>query len=341
MVQRHPQFHTSGMFSLTAGAWVDPGPGPAPTPVPAFTILPSAVPVSATVGDTINLRLGTATDAALLTGILIQDGFDRTSEIVDDIWSPAQAGAFTWTVTATGPGGSTTAPVVSGAVTAAVDPGLPTSVDWSLATIYVDEDTSYDGSEDDVTSLNTGGTASITLPVLGNDFPVLATGDGFVFGKDSTGTSRFFRGSAASLDVTGGGILVAEYTPDRFGTMQVPINIGNNTMTIRISSAGGTIQVVSNNGSPSSSNIGAAAPSRLVVVAEFNAELGRIRYWKTGDGAPTTIDRTMEPFAPISLVGIGQGCTGTLHKAAAILWATGGSPAVSFEDIVADFQAGA
>lgn len=85
---------------------------------PSATTAPSATPTAATVGQPVTLSLGTWANGTP-TGVLMQGSTNRTSEIVNGSWTPTAAGAWTWTVSATGPGGTTTAAAISGTATAA------------------------------------------------------------------------------------------------------------------------------------------------------------------------------------------------------------------------------
>lgn len=96
-----------------------------PPSAPSFTVNPTASPASVYVGQQVELSLGTVANGTP-TGVLMQGATDRTSEISGGIWTPATAGGWTWAVTATGEGGTTSAPVVSGTVNA-----LPT---WEAET---------------------------------------------------------------------------------------------------------------------------------------------------------------------------------------------------------------
>lgn len=88
------------------------------TPAVSMTTPPTASPLSATVGDTVTLGLGTYQNAVSVVGVLMQGGVDRTAQITNGVWSPAVAGAFTWTVTATGASGSPIVNTVSGTIAA-------------------------------------------------------------------------------------------------------------------------------------------------------------------------------------------------------------------------------
>lgn len=112
------------LAALTARvAALEDGAPPIVTPdAPSVVVAPSASPSSVVVGEEITLTLGEWSDATGVTGVLTQDGADRTAEIVAGVWTPAQSGGWTWTVTATGAGGSTTHPAIEGAVSDPIAP---------------------------------------------------------------------------------------------------------------------------------------------------------------------------------------------------------------------------
>ena len=97
---------------------VETGSGGGNNPAPSATTAPSATPTAATVGQPVTLSLGTWANGTP-TGVLMQGSTNRTSEISGGSWTPTVAGAWTWTVSATGPGGTTSAAAISGTATAA------------------------------------------------------------------------------------------------------------------------------------------------------------------------------------------------------------------------------
>lgn len=96
------------------------------TPAPAFTAQPSISPDPSTVGDTINLSLGTATNSTSLTiEVFTLGGVDKTGDVSGNQFDTAgeTAGAFSFQVRASGPGGTVLSNVISGTLQAGASGG--------------------------------------------------------------------------------------------------------------------------------------------------------------------------------------------------------------------------
>lgn len=293
--------------------------GGEPTPDrPEFTILPSALPSPAVIGENVTLSYGLANNATSFNGVLMQGAVNRTSEIVDNVWSPSVAGAYTWTVTATGPGGSTTAPVASGVVNPPLD--IKTA-----ALLYVDTDTPYSGTASEVTGIAAQGTGGYNLVIQGGTGNnVTKTADGFGFGA-----AKYMRITGISPQAAGGLMALVEFTPAVATGTQQPLNVGAGAFVLRSSNT--TAQWASSNGTPTSGNLGTfAAGNRVTIAAEMNAD-GDFINTRAIDGTIVNTARVIAPFAPTEL-GIGQTVNGTIHKVVLLAKAAGEQFPISFAD---------
>lgn len=115
-----PDEDSASFYSILGGD--SPLPGP-----PTVLLDPIASPDYVVVGSPVNLTLGSYSGATSVSGVLIQDGVNRTSQVVGGVWTPSAVGEYTWTVTAVGVGGSTVAPVVTGIVDSIPAPVLVAS----------------------------------------------------------------------------------------------------------------------------------------------------------------------------------------------------------------------
>lgn len=155
---------------------------PPTNPAPSFTVAPSATPTAATVGQPVALSLGTVANGTA-TGVLMQGTTNRTSEISNGSWTPTVAGGWTWAVTATGAGGTTAAPVVSGtAASAGSAPSFTAAASISPAsgpvgTVFTINNGAVSGSPTPtVTRTLTQAGVDVTSQISGSQFTSTAAG---------------------------------------------------------------------------------------------------------------------------------------------------------------------
>ena len=132
-----------------------------------------AEPQNARVGENITLIEGSYQNARRITSVLVQNSLDKTSEIVDGIWSPSEGGQYTYTVTVLGAAGQQYVTSVSGEIT------IPVTVDWETG-YYNILSPSYAGNSLAVTSVTTSGTNPITLQVTSTGNEVTISDEGSI-----------------------------------------------------------------------------------------------------------------------------------------------------------------
>lgn len=298
------------------------------TPAPTMLTAPTATPGTVTVGDNVTVTLGTWSNGTP-TGVLMQGGVDRTSEITDGVWSPGVAGAATWAVTATGPGGTLAAPVVNITVDAAA-----AGIDYTQAALYVDADSAFAGTDAAVGTITNIGNGGYDLTTTGSGSAITHSADGFTY---ANGVRHTAAGVAASgIDGT---FIIVRATVDSYVASSYIFAANPQSGFIAIFDNNGNLQARYNNGSTVNIALGSTPyGTEFVVGIEVNNETGAIRtYDLTGTLASVTPSAT--PGVIPNTINMGMALTGTVHQAAIFTKPIGGAFAASFEDVFADFTA--
>ena len=294
-----------------------------PPPPPLLVGDPIITPSTVTVGTPILLSLGDWEYSTSQSGVLIQGGVNRTSEIIDGEWTPSIDGPFTWTVTAVGPSGTTVAPAVSGMV----NPTLR-----SVSYVWIDRNTPYTGTPTAVTAVSTEGTGGVVLSEVSNGNSVqYVSGEngGFSFniGKRLTNTT-------ITPPAGDGFMILVDITPGANTGTQQYATYGNQVGVLR--SASTAFQAVS-------SNTAFPATAGTVVVGErtvFAMEIDRVAGIRRVRNTNRTITEDAATNAAISIASltVGQGVLGTVHRVAIVNRPTGQQMPISFEDAVEQFS---
>lgn len=295
-----------------------------------MTAPPTATPTAATVGDTVTLTLGTYNNATGVTGVLMQGGVDRTASIVDGVWSPAVAGAWTWTVTATGATGSPVVTTVNGTVAAA-----PAGVNYALADGYFSPATVITGTAAAVTGATNVGNGGWNLAPVGSGAEVTKAANGFGFASGK-------RLSATSITKTGldGVFIVVRATLSAYGGSGSYIFTANPPSgLISIYDNNGALQARYHDGATRNISLGATPyGTEFVVGIEIDNAGNSVRVRNLAgeivESTPAAV-----PGVLFNTVNMGQVVTGTIHEAAIFVRPTGGAFAHSFAAVCADFLA--
>lgn len=153
-----PGLSEAQVIELIQAALAELPPYPAP-----FLVSPPYVNLDSPEVGLATLFEGLWHNTTEVNAVLVQDGIDVTDQIQGNTWTPTAAGHFTYTVTATGPGGSVQADPVEGTVVGSAEhPYRPARV--GLVN-YVPPELTWDGPADD------GGMVSYTAPKLVWDAP--------------------------------------------------------------------------------------------------------------------------------------------------------------------------
>lgn len=302
------------------------------TPAVSMTTPPTAAPLSATVGDTVTLGLGTYQNAVSVVGVLMQGGVDRTAQITDGVWSPAVSGAFTWTVTATGASGPPIVNTVSGTIAAA--PVTP-SVNYALADGYFNEASVISGTNAAVTGATNAGNGGWNLASTGTGAEVTksAAGFGFTAGKRLSATSI----TRTNLD---GVFIMVRATLAAYGGSGSYIFTANPTGgLISIYDNNGTLQARYHDGTTRNISLGATPyGTEFVVGLEIDNAGNRVRVRNLA-GEIVEATPAAVPGVLFNTVNMGQVVNGTVHEVAIFTRPTGGAFASTFAAVAADFLA--
>ena len=305
-----------------------------PVALPVFTANPTATPPDAQIGDNIALTLGSAPQAVSLSGVLLQEGIDRTHEIVDGIWTPMTAGSYTWSVTATNPGGSVSAPVVPGRI-AALDAGP----DYARALLRISPRTTFTGAEGAITGLANDGNGDWSLTTTGSGAEPQMQAEGIAM----TAGGRFLT-SPASLtpETTGGFFAVLRVTVDQDSTSPAIFLEATPATALAMRLFGGNIQLGFNRGAAARWETFEPVPfgTEIVLGIEVDDVAKTVRM-KTLAGALTVFaDQTFEDrtFTTLRIGSANFG--GVIHEAVVVTRAEDEDWPITFEEVIADFQRG-
>lgn len=295
---------------------------------PALTMLtePTATPSSAAVGDNVTLSLGTYQNADSVTGLLMQDGVDRTSEIVDEVWSPGVAGAFTWTVTASG-NGQTIENAISGSITAPV-------VAKDVAYLYADKDTPYAGTASSVTGLSAQGAGGLAMALGGaGSTNQISHVDGNDGGFRFT-SGRYLQVTGLAPNTSDGFILIVDATFETITGSSQGVNYGGNMLLTR---SVGAYRAQAPYVSPAPLIGNAVIGKRVLLAMELDRIGQEVRHNVIDGGIVTVAATTAIPSLAPTTITIGQGMAGTIHRVAIINRPAGQQLPISLEDAVAQF----
>ena len=316
----------SDVFALVVEAVV--------TPAPTVITAPSASPSTVTVGDNVTITQGTYANATSVSRVLMQGTTDRTSQIVDGVWSPGTAVSATYTETPTGPGGSGTPQVVNITVNAQAVPLLPSDFHTYATT---DDAPAAVGAE--LTALQARGAAAPLFGIIGNTANPLPSKEADAIRFNG---GRQFQVDLASMPAGDGFILAADFTVRSVtGTNQVvSLSAGTSQLgALRLS--GTTIQPYIGpavNGTAVNLAAGTTAiGQRIVMAIEFDRVAGTVRFWNNGAQQITSQAVTYSSVMAATRIILGQLGNLSLHRVAILTRAQGAPWSKTFSEVLADF----
>ena len=316
----------SDVFALVVAAVV--------TPAPTVITAPSASPSTVTVGDNVTITQGTYSNATSVSRVLMQGTTDRTSQIVDGVWSPGTAVSATYTETPTGPGGSGTPQVVNITVNAQAVPLLPSDFHTYATT---DDAPAAVGAQ--LTALQARGAAAPLFGIIGNTANPLPSKEADAIRFNG---GRQFQVDLASMPAGDGFILAADFTVRSVtGTNQVvSLSAGTSQLgALRLS--GTTIQPYIGpavNGTAVNLAAGTTAiGQRIVMAMEFDRVAGTVRFWNNGAQQITSQAITYSSVMAATRIILGQLGNLSLHRVAILTRAQGAPWSKTFSEVLADF----
>ena len=320
-----PDAESATFYEVLGGGGTVPA---APTVVSA----PSASPNPVTVGDNVTITQGVYTNATSVTRTLMQGSINRTSQIVDGVWSPGTDVDAVYTEVASGPGG--VAPTQTVNITVDEQIVVPPVDLASMSYAYVDADTPHTIVSGEVTAIQTEGTGGLVLGLVGTGSPnrITKVADGFRFT-----TGRYLTVTGLSANTADGFMLLVDVTFETATGTGQAVNFG--TTQARRSSA--TLQyTVPEWTSPTAQNVGTVTPpQRFVMGIELDQVADVVRYWNPTTNSIETRATTLAAQNPTSLT-IGQAMTGIIHKMAVIRRPAGQPLPISLGDAIANFSEG-
>ena len=317
--------------ALTASLYQILGGGGDIPDAPNAIFEPSIDPATATVGDNVTLTLGTWENATSVVGVLRQGIINRTGEIVDQVWSPAVAGAFTWTVTASGPGGVTVRGPISGLIEEPVAPLVPGDFN-----VYADGSTPSGAVGSAITSLVSQGSTPVTFAMTGTGADPTKTADAIRFNL-----GRSFLADGVSLPSGDGFILVADFTANTVTGTQEIIRLGQGTAQIAMLRQATTAAQVFVGVNINGTNTTAVTDTLTVgkrsrIVAEFDRVAGTLRYWNSATGQ--IVSQPLSYTIPISITRLTFGLNSnvSVHQMSIINRPAGAAWGTTFEEVLFD-----
>lgn len=311
-----PDAESATFYSILGGTQTPP-------PAPVLLADPEATPSTVVVGQPVYLSLGDWDYSTSQTGVLMQGGVNRTSEIVDGEWTPSVDGPFTWTVTAFGPSGTT----VADAVVGIVNPTLQ-----SISYVWIDPNTPYVGTPTEVTAVNTNGTGSVVLSQVSSGNAVqYVSGEngGFAFN-----IGRRLTNTTIAPPAGDGFMILVDVTPGANTGTQQYATYGNQVGVLRSASA--AYQAVSSNTAFPATAGTVAVGERVVYAMEIDRVAGVRRVMNTN--RTVTEDAATNAAITIASLTVGQGVLGTVHRLAIVNRPTGQQMPISFEDAIEQFS---
>ncbi len=311
------------------------GPAPIIPPVANVTMLtpPTATPSTTQVGNPITLTLGTYSNSTSVTGVLMQNGVNRTAEISSGVWTPAIAIGATWTVTATGPGG----PIVN-TVDLEIEGASEGGIDYATQSLlYIDANSTYTGTAEVVTGITPIGTNPYPFTTTGSGNAVQRTAGGFLFGD-----GVYLQTGILSNVPSGDGIfVVADVTLTSYGAQAGQI-LNQTGSSFIIRNNAGALQSTGPVSGQGTLALGSTAYGARVVIAARLDRLGEVLNGIDKDGAtPTAIGQPAMPTVAPTRFQIGRYINGTIHRLAIVARPTGGNWQASLAEVFADFNGGA
>ena len=303
---------------------------------PSVVEAPSVEPTTAMVGDNVTLRTGVWQDSDTETGILMQGAVNRTSEIVDQVWSPAVAGAFTWSVSATGPGGTTVATPISGTIDAAAPPVEPIGPSDYWA--YAEPSDAPGAVGSNLTTLTARGTGAPA-------FSIAATGTAPT--KESNAIrfnlGQYFMADALTIPAGDGFIIAADFTPRQVTGTQNVIMISTTQGVIlgSIRSANTAAQYNVGVGVNGTAVNVASGPmtvgGRIQMAIEFDRVAGTLRSWNLSTGAVVSQPLTYSGSLNAVRISIGQASNHSVHRVSMVARPTGAAWGTTLEEVLEDY----
>ncbi len=310
--------------------------GAGPDILPAITRAPSILPQGAAIGDSITLDIGAAEGTPqpvaswdiTLNGDSIRDRLDAGALTLE----LTQPGLYELTARWANRAGI----VEAGTASLTVEPGqeLP-GIDYSQAIAYIDAASAFEGSASNVTAVTAGGQQGLVLSAVGAGNPVTHGPAGFAF----SGGAYLQSANLAGLPTGDGVFAVVDFTLTGYGASTGQILQGGGGR-VNILDTSGTLRVQGTEDNSVNMTAGPTPYGTRVVLGGRMDDLTDMlgMYDLSGAYSEQPIGST-DP--ELTRLISGRFINGTLHRLAVFGRPEGGAWPASFEDVFADFQAGA
>lgn len=310
--------------------------GAGPDIAPTITRAPSILPAGAAIGDSITLDIGAAEGSSqtvatwdiMLNGDSIRDRLDAGAPTLE----LTQPGYYELTVSWANSAGIVEAETA--ALTVEVAPEVP-SIDYAQAIAYIDAGTPFEGDASNVTAIISAGQQGLAFAATGSGDPVTHGAEGFSFSGGA-----YLQSANLSGQPTGDGVFaVVDITLAGYGASTGQILQGGGGR-INILDTGGTLRVQGTEDSSVNMTAGVTPYGTRVVLGGRLDDLLDVlgMYDLAGSYSERPIDST-DPN--LTRIITGRYIVGTLHRLAVFGRPEGGAWPASFEEVYADFQAGA
>ena len=305
------------------------------TPPPGVTSAPSAAPNPVTVGDNLTITQGVYTNTTSVARLLMQGGIDRTSQIVDGVWSPGTDADAVYTEIPSGPGGTGATQTVNITVDAQAAP-LPAS-DFHTYATTADAPAAV-GAE--LTSLQARGFAAPLFGIVGNAANPLPTKEADAIRFNG---GRQFQVDLASIPAGDGFILAADFTVRSVtGTNQVVSLSAGTTQLAALRLTGATVQpYIGSAVNGTAANIAAgttAIGQRIVMAMELDRVAGTLRYLNHETQQVVSQPLSYSGVMAATRIILGQLGNLSLHRVSILTRAEGAAWSRTFSEVLADFR---
>lgn len=323
------------LVNAEGGTLID-GAGASSDILPAITRAPSILPQGAAIGDSITLDIGAAegTPPPVASWDITLNG--------DSIRERLDAGALTLQLTQPGfyeltARWTNRAGIVEAApATLTVEPGqeLP-GIDYSQAIAYIDASSAFEGSASHVTAVTATGQQGLVLSAMGAGDPITHGPAGFTF----AGGAYLQSANLAGLPTGDGIFAVLDITLTSYGSSAGQLLQGAGGR-VNILDLNGTLSVQGAEDNAVTTRVGPTPYGTRVVLGGRLDDLADMLgvYDLAGAYSEQPIAST-DP--ELTRLISGRFINGTLHRLAVFGRPEGGAWPASFEDVFADFQAGA
>lgn len=323
------------LVNAEGGTLID-GAGASSDILPAITRAPSILPQGAAIGDSITLDIGAAEGTPqpvaswdiTLNGNSIRDRLDAGALTLQ----LTQPGLYELTARWTNRAGI----VEAAPATLTVEPGqeLP-GIDYSQAIAYIDADSAYEGSAGNVTLVTAGGQEGLVLTAVGAGSPVTHGPLGFTFADGA----YLLSGNLSGLATRDGVFAVVDVTLTGYGASAGQILQGGGGR-VNILDTSGILRVQGTEDSTVNMTAGATPyGTRVVLGGRLDDLTDLIGIYDIAGGYSEQPINCTDP--ELTRLITGRFINGTLHRLAVFGRPEGGAWPVSFEDVFADFRAGA